>query len=129
MLFPLGSEDGLVFPFVWSFQACRDQIKERRRTSTPAAPWKRDAEANLALGRLSVLDLAQESGNVAEAYWQRGLGRTKFHARKRQFQTQRFAGLKVLPPIPKSHPQHTAAPVVERIKALARTHPACGCNR
>lgn len=42
------------------------------RTSTAAKPQKRDADTKLAQSRLSVLELAKELGNVAEACRQRG---------------------------------------------------------
>lgn len=89
----------------------------------------RDAVSKVALQRMSVLELARELGNVAEACRQRGMDRTSFYEWKRRFQTKGFDGLKDLPPIHKSHPQATAPEVVERIKALALEHPAYGCNR
>ncbi|MFC3061836.1 IS481 family transposase, partial [Paenirhodobacter populi] len=89
----------------------------------------RDAASKVAQQRMSVLELARELGNVAEACRQRGLDRTSFYEWKRRFQTQGFEGLKDLPPIHKSHPQATPEPVVQRIKALALAHPAYGCNR
>ena len=89
----------------------------------------RDAGTKLAQQRLSVLELAKELGNVAEACRQRGLDRTSFYEWKRRFQTQGFEGLRDLPPIHKSHPQTTPEAVVERIKVLALEHPAYGCNR
>jgi hypothetical protein len=99
------------------------------RSSAGTQPRARDADTKLAQSRLSVLELARELGNVAEACRQRGLDRTSFYEWKRRFQTQGFEGLKDLPPIHKSHPQTTPGPVVERIKALALEHPAYGCNR
>ena len=99
------------------------------RSSTASAPRKRDAGTKLAESRLSVLELAKELGNVAEACRRRGLDRTSFYEWKRRFQTQGFAGLKDLPPIHKSHPQTTPPETVERIRALALEHPAYGCNR
>lgn len=99
------------------------------RGSTNAASAKRDAGTKLARQRLSVLELAKELGNVAEACRQRGLDRTSFYEWKRRFQMQGFDGLKDLPPIHKSHPQTTPEPVVARIRALALEHPAYGCNR
>ena len=99
------------------------------RTLTATAARPRDADTKLARSRLSVLDLAKELGNVAEACRRRGLDRTSFYEWKRRFQTQGFAGLKDLPPIHKSHPQTTPLETVERIKALALAHPAYGCNR
>lgn len=92
-------------------------------------PRKRDADTKLAQNRLSVLELAKELGNVAEACRQRGLDRTSFYEWKRRFQTQGFEGLKDLPPIHKTHPQTTPPETVERIMALALAHPAYGCNR
>ena len=99
------------------------------RSSAAAQPQKRDADTKLAQSRLSVLELARELGNVAEACRQRGLDRTSFYEWKRRFQTQGFEGLKDLPPIHKSHPQTTPPETVERIKDLALAHPAYGCNR
>lgn len=90
---------------------------------------KRDAATKLAEHRLSVLELAKELGNVAEACRRRGLDRTSFYEWKRRFQTQGFEGLKDLPPIHKSHPMTTPPETVERIKELALQHPAYGCNR
>jgi len=90
---------------------------------------KRDAATKLAEHRLSVLELAKELGNVAEACRRRGLDRTSFYEWKRRFQTQGFEGLKDLPPIHKSHPQTTPPETMERIKELALEHPAYGCNR
>ena len=90
---------------------------------------KRDAASKLAEHRLSVLELAKELGNVAEACRRRGLDRTSFYEWKRRFQTQGFAGLKDLPPIHKSHPQTTPPETVARIRELALEHPAYGCNR
>ena len=93
------------------------------RISAAAQSRRRDADAKLAQSRLSVLELAKELGNVAEACRQRGLDRTSFYEWKRRFQTQGFEGLKDRPPIHKSHPQTTPEPVVERIKDLALSHP------
>lgn len=96
---------------------------------------KRDAASKLAEHRLSVLELARELGNVAEACRQRGLDRTSFYEWKRRLrtdsldQTHGFEGLKDLPPIHKSHPQTTPPETVARIKELALEHPAYGCNR
>ena len=99
------------------------------RGSTAAASAKRDAGTKLAQQRLSVLELAKELGNVAEACRQRGLDRTSFYEWKRRFHSQGFEGLKDLPPIHRSHPQTTPEPVVARIRELALEHPAYGCNR
>ncbi len=88
-----------------------------------------DAHTKVARQRLSVLQLAEELGNAAEACRRRGMDRTSFYEWKRRFATQGFEGLKDLPPIAKSHPFTTPPETVERLKALALAHPAFGCNR
>ena len=100
-----------------------------RVSTRPERREKRDPATKLAEHRLSVLDLARELGNVAEACRRRGLDRTSFYEWKRRFQTQGFEGLKDLPPIHKSHPQTTPPETVAKIKELALGHPAYGCNR
>ena len=100
-----------------------------RVSTRPERRDKRDPATKLAEHRLSVLDLARELGNVAEACRRRGLDRTSFYEWKRRFQTQGFEGLKDLPPIHKSHPQTTPPETVAKIKELALGHPAYGCNR
>lgn len=100
-----------------------------RVSTTPERRDKRDPATKLAEHRLSVLELARELGNVAEACRRRGLDRTSFYEWKRRFQTQGFEGLKDLPPIHKSHPQTTPPETVAKIKELALDHPAYGCNR
>jgi len=87
-----------------------------------------NAEDKLARQRLSVLELAEQLGNVREACRQRGVSRTQFYEYKRRFQTHGLEGLKDLPPIHKSHPQTTPPEVVERILALSLAHPTRGCN-
>ena len=59
---------------------------------------KRDPSTKLAEHRLSVLELAKELGDVAEACRRRGLDRMSFYEWKRRFQTQGFEGLKSLSP-------------------------------
>ena len=56
----------------------------RSSTAKTAAP--RDAASKVAQQRLSVLELARELGNVAEACRQRGMDRTRIHEWKRRFQ-------------------------------------------
>ena len=87
------------------------------------------AEQKLVKQRLSVLQLAEALGNVSEACRQRAVSRTQFYEYKRRFQTHGIEGLKDLPPIAKSHPMTTPPETVEKIKSLALTHPAYGCNR
>jgi len=99
------------------------------RSSAAKESELRDAASKLAQQRLSVIELAKELGNVAEACGQRGLDRTSFYEWTRRFLTQGFDGLKDLPPVHKSHPQTAPPEMVDRIKALALTHPAYGSNR
>ena len=89
----------------------------------------KDANAKLAHRRLTVLELAERLGNVAEACRRGGIDRTSFYDWKRRFQLHGLDGLKDLPPIAKSHPMTTPPEVVARLAALALEHPAYGCNR
>lgn len=72
------------------------------RSSTAKQASPRDAATKLAQQRLSVLELARELWNVAEACRQRDMDRTSFYEWKRRFQTQGFEGLKDLPRTPGS---------------------------
>src|ERR687893_1514619 len=89
----------------------------------------KDTNEKLAHRRLTVLELAERLGNVAEACRRGGIDRTSFYDWKRRFQLEGLDGLKDLPPIAKSHPMSTPAEVVARIEELALEHPAYGCNR
>jgi transposase-like protein len=88
----------------------------------------KDPATKVARQRLSVLQLAQELGSVSKACRQAGMDRTSFYEWKRRFQTHGLAGLKDLPPVPKSHPATTPEPVQERIAELALQHPTRGCD-
>lgn len=87
-----------------------------------------NAETKIAHQRLSLLELAQGLGNVAEACRQRGVSRTQFYEYKRRFQTHGLGGLKDLPPIHHSHPQTTPPEVVDKLLALSVENPTRGCN-
>lgn len=87
-----------------------------------------NAETKIAHQRLSLLELAQNLGNVAEACRQRDVSRTQFYEYKRRFQTHGLAGLKDLPPIHHSHPQTTPVEVVDKLLALSIDSPTRGCN-
>jgi transposase InsO family protein len=89
----------------------------------------KNANEKLAHRRLTVLELAERLGNVAEACRRGGIDRTSFYDWKRRFQLQGLEGLKDLPPIAKSHPMTTPPEVVARVEELALAHPAYGCNR
>lgn len=87
-----------------------------------------NAETKIAQQRLSLLELAESLGNVAEACRQRDVSRTQFYEYKRRFQTHGLVGLKDLPPIHLSHPQTTPPEVVERLLVLSVENPTRGCN-
>ena len=89
----------------------------------------KDANEQRARRRLTVLELAEQLGNVSEACRRGGIDRTSFYDWKRRFQREGLDGLKNLPPIAKCHPMTTAPEVAARIEDLALTHPAYGCNR
>jgi transposase-like protein len=89
----------------------------------------KDANQKLAHRRLTVLELAERLGNVAEACRRGCIDRTSFYEWKRRFQLEGLDGLKDLPPIAKNHPMTTPPEVVARIEALALLHPAYGCKR
>lgn len=72
----------------------------------------------LARHRLSVLELALALGSASDVCLQRGVSRTQFYEYKRRFRKQSLDGLKVIPPIHKTHPQPTPPETVERILAL-----------
>lgn len=87
-----------------------------------------NAETKIAQQRLSLLELAQGLGNVAEACRQRGVSRTQFYEYKRRFQTHGMVGLKDMPPIHQTHPQTTPPEVVDRLLAVSMENPTRGCN-
>lgn len=62
------------------------------RSTTARRSVLRDAATKVAQSRLSVLKLARERGNVAEACRRRGLDRTSFNEWKRRFQTRASKG-------------------------------------
>ena len=106
----------------------------RQATNKEESGERRAAATRLAQHRLSVLQLAKELGNAAAACRRRRIDRTSLYQSKPRFQTHGFAGLKHLPPVPKSHPQTTPPQTtppqtMAHIKQLAPTHPAYGCNR
>lgn len=87
-----------------------------------------NAETKIAQQRLSLLELAQGLGNVAEACRQRGVSRAQFYEYKRRFQTHGMVGLKDMPPIHQTHPQTTPPEVVDRLLAVSMENPTRGCN-
>lgn len=87
-----------------------------------------NAETKIAQQRLSLLELAQSLGNVAEACRQRDVSRTQFYEYKRRFQTHGMSGLHDLPPIHQTHPQTTPPEVVDRLLDISLENATRGCN-
>lgn len=73
----------------------------------------KDPSTKMAHQRLSVLELAQQRGNAAEACRRAGMDRTSFYEWKRRFQTHGMEGLEDLPPVVKNHPQATPQETVD----------------
>jgi len=73
-----------------------------------------DASEKIARHRLSVLELAEQLGNISEACRRRGMDRTSFYKWKRRFQTHGLEGFKDLPPI---------------LSVLSREPAGCSCMR
>jgi len=82
-----------------------------------------DASEKIARQRLSVLELAEQLGNISEACRRCGMDRTSFYKWKRRFQTHGLEGLKDLPPMHKRYPQVVKPEVKARIIELALAHP------
>jgi hypothetical protein len=89
----------------------------------------KDAQALLAQHRLTVLELAETLGNVAEACRRHGMDRSSFYKWKRRYAILGLDGLKDFPPVHNAHPQATPPDVVEMIKRLSMLHPGFGCNK
>lgn len=98
-------------------------------TQTLSRVTAKNPAEKLARKRLSVLQLAEQLGNVSEACRRGGLDRTSFYEWKRRFQTHGLEGLKDLPPIAKDHPQTTPAASAEAMIELALSNPTWGCVR
>ena len=60
------------------------------------------AEAKIAQGKMTLLQLAEKLRNVSEACRRRAVSRSQFYEYKRAFQEQGFQGLMDRPPIPRS---------------------------
>ena len=86
----------------------------------------KDPVEKLAHRRMTVLELAERLGNVAEACRRGGIDRTSFYDWKRRFQQASTASRTAADR--QSHPM-TPPEVVARLEALALLHPAYGCNR
>ena len=87
------------------------------------------AEAKIAQGKMTLLQLAERLRNVSEACRRRSVSRSQFYEYKRAFQEQGFQGLMDRPPIPRSFPNETPQEVREKVVALSVSHPAWGRTR
>lgn len=88
---------------------------------------EKDAATKVARQRLSVLEMADALGNISEACRRGGMDRTSFYEWKRRFQTHGLAGLKDMPPIPKSQPNATTPEIEATILKESLAHPSWGC--
>lgn len=89
----------------------------------------KDPSEKLAHSRLSVLQLAEELGNVTEACRRAGMDRTSFYAWKKRFSESGFAGLKDLSNAPHHHPFTTPPEVENQLIETAFEHPGWGCTK
>jgi transposase len=87
------------------------------------------AEAKIAQGRMTLLQLAERLRNVSEACRRRSISRSQFYEYKRAFQEQGLQGLMDRPPVPRSFPRQTSPEVKEKVVALSVSHPAWGRKR
>jgi transposase InsO family protein len=87
------------------------------------------AEAKIAQGKITLLQLAERLRNVSEACRRRSVSRSQFYEYKRAFQEQGFEGLMDRPPVPRSFPAQKPQEVVEKVVALSVAHPAWGRER
>jgi transposase InsO family protein len=87
------------------------------------------AEAKIAQGKMTLLQLAERLRNVSEACRRRSVSRSQFYEYKRAFQEQGFQGLMDRPPIPRLFPNETPQEVKDKVIALSVSHPAWGRKR
>jgi len=87
------------------------------------------AEAKIAQGRMTLLQLAERLRNVSEACRRRGVSRSQFYEYKRAFQENGLQGLIDRPPVPRSFPGQTPSEVKEKVIALSVVRPAWGRKR
>ncbi len=73
--------------------------------------------------RLALLERAVELGSVSQACTEFGISRARFYKYRQRFALEGVAGLESRPPIHKSHPQTTPAPIVEKLAELAVEFP------
>jgi len=87
------------------------------------------AKEKVAQRKLSMLQLAQELGNVSKACKIMGYSRSQFYEIKRAFQTGGLEALLDRPPIPGSVPHKVAEEIEAKVIDLSIDHPAWGQMR
>ena len=87
------------------------------------------AKKKLAQKRLTLLQLAEKSGNVSRACRMHKVSRSQFYEYKRSFQEFGLEGLIDKPPVPGPHPNELSRDVKNRIIELSIEHPAFGQQR
>jgi transposase InsO family protein len=86
------------------------------------------AEKN-AKHKLTLLQLSQKLGSVAQACRNMDYSRSQFYEIKRRFELEGFQGLIDRPPIPKSHPKKKSDETVAKVCYATRQHPGWGHRR
>lgn len=87
------------------------------------------AKKKLAHKRLTLLQLAENLGNVSKACKMHKVSRSQFYEYKRAFQEHGLDGLVDKPPIPASHPNEVSEEARKRIIKLSLDRPASGQQR
>lgn len=87
------------------------------------------ATDKLAQKRLTLLQLAENLGNVSKACRHHNVSRSQFYEYKRAFQEFGLSGLVDRPPIPASHPNEVPDETKMRIVELSLAEPSAGQQR
>ncbi len=87
------------------------------------------AKEKVAQRKLSMLQLAEELGNVSRACKIMGYSRSQFYEIKRAFQTGGLEALLDRPPIPVTTPNKVAEEIEAKVIELSVEHPAWGQMR
>ncbi len=87
------------------------------------------AKKKIAQKRLTLLQLAEQLGNVSKACKMHGVSRSQFYEYKRAFQEYGLEGLVDRPPIPGPHPHELSEETRKNIVDLSLKHPTFGHQR
>lgn len=80
----------------------------------------------IAENKLTLLQLAEQLGNVVAACRYMNYSRSQFYVIKRRFQLEGFEGLIDRPPIPKSNPRKKSHRVIKEVLKLTLQYPGWG---